>query len=788
MNSIELQQAEVTKKLDFLTSEYSKAQNVLENLGDVIAEYKIALEKIELIKVMQQLTEDLPNITWVFGCRSHYVTIDRVTARCFYVSKCNVVKAVMIDDGKYSLRVLSNIQEALDMYDSPVKHSGWLAATKAELEKMLSVTFEPRILTNVSGAYEEKEPFGKRCTMHTLFYPSTFGALQSMLVQYPNLKIYAKSNNDGYKFVEASYTGILNAVDLKRQHIKLTINEQCTFNFSELESIRVIDQRVFNLMSGKTVLMYHTNKHLEGQLVPNTTDLRQTILNLENVENVELNLVIQFQYYELDTTLKHLLKKPNLIVGDLRGRVAFNVDFNTFQPNFYVTCTANLVATITKNLTDIGDPIIEDLKKLSGRVVTVKTSDGQQYLGYKLTLSSSSHSNINVQCKLEGTSVVELGSCEILEVCEYVPTQHADFQPTNPFIVEMYRSRGLVKLDLENYDQLLSATIDQGKYWKHLFDHNSTPMSCLVWWAKAVDAINQGELPVLRTVIGLPSHPDKDCYASECLYAIYNLVLILLKYSKNAKIGAEFKALWEDCFDKLIIRYLGFKPDDRLVHLNTGVLNPVLARVSDVQWLLRIFLCYPRCFRFTSEMTHIVPAEIGRDALAFLKKICRPNFSVYHEYFYVQLDQFFEMINTEKTQCTSTAIRQRIRNMLARKIKLGEDDKTQKYWTHSFLQLAAETAVAESQLQHDACWMFETSIAAGNTFDIEICIGTIFDENSTLTEIFKTRMLHKLFQALNMNKWNFRVLMERIKSTGLFYSTAENDKIFAIFFKPEHQV
>ena len=125
MKSIQLQQAEITKKLDFLTSEYSKAQNVLENLEAVIAEYKTALENIELIKVMQQLTEDLPNITWVFGCRSHYVTIDRVTARCFYVSKSNVVKAVMIVDGKYTLRVLSNIQEALDMYDSPVKHSSW---------------------------------------------------------------------------------------------------------------------------------------------------------------------------------------------------------------------------------------------------------------------------------------------------------------------------------------------------------------------------------------------------------------------------------------------------------------------------------------------------------------------------------------------------------------------------------------------------------------------------------------------------------------------------------------
>ena len=355
---------------------------------------------------------------------------------------------------------------------------------------MQSVTFEPRILTNVSGAYEENQPFGKRCTTHTLFYPSTFGALHPMLQQYPNLKILAKSNNDGYKYVEVSYSGTLNAVDLKRQHIKLTINDQCTFNFSELESIRVIDQRVFNLMSGKTVLMYHTNKHLEGQLVPNTIDLRQSILNLENVENVELNQVIQFQYYELDTTLKHLLKKPDLIVGDLRGRVAFNVDSSTFHPNFYFTCTPNLVFARTTTVNDIADPMIEDLKKLSGRVVTVKTNDGQQYLGYKLTLSSSSQSNINVQCKLEGISVVELGSCEILEICEYVPTQHADFQPTNPFIVEMYRSRGLVKLDLEKYDQLLSATIDQGKYWKHLFDHKSTPTSCLVWWAKAVVAIN----------------------------------------------------------------------------------------------------------------------------------------------------------------------------------------------------------------------------------------------------------------------------------------------------------
>jgi hypothetical protein len=604
-------------------------------------------------------------------------------------------------------------------------------------------------------------------TLHTVdvvYTQPRLPELHGLVGKYPGLKVKVHIKDECMK---KEWIGIRNIciyyvwVQDKCLSLKSIDDEtQCLqVSFEVIVNVTIVDDRLFECVKNKNVLI-ETNKHREIKLV--------SCLSANKVESLD---VAKFQYYEVDPKFKMLFEhRDTLIVDDGSHQYTGKIQFDT-NAGVYNDCQGALKPYLRVlgqkhcHLVDpslgvkIIDPLVQELKNLDGKIVDVvaKLNDEQieTYNGYKLTVTSQSitiprETTLFAQFVLERTVDglrfhSNLSSEQIQSICLHgVKTTH--FAPIDDWVKEMYRSRGLVKMDLHAYTtNKINATGEQGNTWWHKFASN-TPLAALKEWKQVVDKISTGDLPILSQVIGLPSDPKRmfETYDSECLYAIYVLVMILLKYEKTAKIGAEFKALWEDCFDELVIN----RAKNCVAHtictvwMNVDVLLPIVARISDIQWLLRIVVCYPEYFQITPEVLQTYTQnheEPARDVVVLLKRFSKANFSLYHGYIYRELDNFFDTVNEEMTHADPNS-RRRVMKIIQRGLKLGLNEQTCRGWTKAFVELALD-AKPESQLQLDAVWLFEKSVEGGNFYGSEEIMSLLnADTGSKLNAVLKEKI------------------------------------------------
>ena len=195
-------------------------------------------------------------------------------------------------------------------------------------------------------------------------------------------------------------------------------------------------------------------------------------------------------------------------------------------------------------------------------------------------------------------------------------------------------------LDLALPEQTPTVAND---YW-YLFPQ-MTPCSCLDHWRYIIHQIvHEQKTPVLdkclsyqqKSMVGL----DGMMYR-ECVGALYHLARILMKY-KTCTIGVEFKKDFTVCLDNLLIYMKKFAAQHN-IPIDKAVFNkffwfPVLRNVKDLNWIIKICICYPDLFDMREEQYNMVDSsKVGRDTLSFFKKACSPGFDLIMDYVYPEL-------------------------------------------------------------------------------------------------------------------------------------------------------
>jgi hypothetical protein len=201
-----------------------------------------------------------------------------------------------------------------------------------------------------------------------------------------------------------------------------------------------------------------------------------------------------------------------------------------------------------------------------------------------------------------------------------VDTLWEKFPLESAFAVK-HRNKVLCEWKNSNADTSLSSS-----FWE-MFDEWS-PMMCLNEWTMIVKTIveDQETYPILSTLLTIDHIllQEKDKLNKyEIIGALYIMTKILFKYKETDKIGAEFKTSYEDVLQHLLNFIMKYK---LTINLNKLFLEPVLKQLTDVQWIVKIVICYPTLFSMTEFATFVNTYEgegslpYGRDTIAFIKR------------------------------------------------------------------------------------------------------------------------------------------------------------------------
>jgi hypothetical protein len=291
-------------------------------------------------------------------------------------------------------------------------------------------------------------------------------------------------------------------------------------------------------------------------------------------------------------------------------------------------------------------------------------------------------------------------SCNLSSNDEPILTQVIKMPTLHEHTNKMYREfflNAVLQVDDSWFELPLKLNVEAN----HIFSSNDywfkfnemTALSCLKHWSYVVHQITaEHKTPVMDaslTETQKHSYGAHCVFIKECLGALYQLTLILMKYKQVQTIGPEFKTNFTTCLDNLLVCIKRLEKTQKM-QLNKRIFDtlfwfPVLRNICDLNWIINICMCYPDLFSLEEEQYQMAIDSgnlIGRDALTLLKNVCSNNFGlseyIHSQYLFPRLDK------TE--QIMSYLTEKQLINLARRGVRFGNNINAEHYCAQKMMK------------------------------------------------------------------------------------------------------